>query len=69
MTWLVLAVVLLALGFFVVGGGAGTLLLACGFIALFGAGVRLITRNEPARQDDDQLGRDQPRLPAGHSGV
>ena len=48
MTWLVLAVVLLALGFFVVGGGAGTILLAAGFIALFGAGIRLISRNETA---------------------
>ena len=62
MTWLVLAVVLLALGFFVVDGGVGTILLAAGFIALFGAGVRLISRNEPARPEE-------PRLPAGHSGV
>jgi uncharacterized membrane protein len=62
MTWLVLAVVLLALGFFVVDGGAATLLLAAGFIALFGAGIRFITRNEPARPEE-------PRLPAGHSGV
>ena len=62
MTWLVLAVVLLALGFFVVDGGAATILLAAGFIALFGAGIRLITQNEPARPDE-------PRLPAGHSGA
>jgi hypothetical protein len=62
MTWLVLAVVLLALGFFVLDGGAATILLAVGFIALFGAGIRFITRDEPAR-------RDEPRLPAGHSGA
>ena len=62
MTWLVLAVVLLALGFFVVDGGAATILLACGFVALFGVGVRFISRNDPPR-------RDEPRLPAGHSGV
>ena len=62
MTWLVLAVVLLALGFFVVDGGAAPILLAAGFIALFGAGIRLISRNEPARPEE-------PRLPAGHSGI
>jgi len=62
MTWLVLAVVLLALGFVVVDGGAATILLAAGFIALFGAGIRLISRNEPARPEE-------PRLPAGHSGI
>lgn len=59
--WIIIAVVLLALGGFVIGGGLGTVLLAAGFIALFGAGVRLISR--------DERPRDEPRLPAGHSGV
>jgi hypothetical protein len=38
------------------------IVLACGFLALFGAGVRVISRNDPAP-------RDEPRVPAGHSGV
>jgi hypothetical protein len=59
--WLALAVVLLALGL-IVAGTAGTILLACGFIALLGAGIRLISPNDPGP-------RDEPRLPAGHSGV
>jgi hypothetical protein len=60
--FLVLAVVLIALGAFVVDGAAGTIALACGFIALFGAGIRLISRNDPTP-------RDEGRVPAGHSGV
>jgi hypothetical protein len=59
--FLVLAVVLIALGAFVVDGAAGTIALACGFIALFGAGIRLISRNDPPR--------DEGRVPAGHSGA
>lgn len=59
---LVLAVVLVALGGLVVDGGIGTVLLACGFVVLFGAGVRLISRK-------DGRPREEPRLPAGHSGV
>jgi hypothetical protein len=60
--FLVLAVVLIALGAFVVDGAAGTIALACGFIALFGAGIRLISRNDPAP-------REEGRVPAGHSGA
>ena len=60
--FLVLAVVLIALGAFVVDGAARTIALAAGFIALFGAGIRLISRNDPAP-------RDEGRVPAGHSGV
>jgi hypothetical protein len=60
--FLVLAVVLIVLGALVVDGAVGTIALACGFVALFGAGVRLISRNGPAA-------REEGRVPAGHSGV
>ncbi len=60
--FLVLAVVLIALGALVVDGAVGTIALACGFVALFGAGIRLISRNDPAPPEEG-------RLPAGHSGV
>ena len=60
--WLMLAAVLVVVGIVVVDGTAGTIILACGFIALFGAGIRLITRNDPAP-------REERRVPAGHSGV
>ena len=60
--WLMLAAVLLVAGLFVVEGTAGTILLACGFLALFGAGIRLITRNDPTP-------REERRVPAGHSGI
>ena len=59
--WLILAVVLIVVGVVVLDGTAGTIVLACGFIALFGAGIRLISR-------DDRRPPDEPRLPAGHSG-
>lgn len=62
MIWLLLAAVLIALGLFVVGGTAGTILLACGFVALFGAGVRMISRN-------DSRPAEERRVPAGHSGA
>ena len=62
MIWLLLAAVLIALGLFVVGGVAGTILLACGFVALFGAGIRLISRN-------DERPAEERRVPAGHSGA
>jgi hypothetical protein len=57
-----LAAVLLVVGLVVVEGTAGTIILACGFIALFGAGIKLISRNEPAPQEER-------RVPAGHSGA
>ena len=62
MTWLVLAVVLIVLGAVVLDGGAATIVLAAGFVALFGAGVRLISRHDERPQEER-------RLPAGHSGV
>ena len=62
MTTLILAAVLVVLGLFVLPGAAGSIVLACGFVALFGIGVRVISGNDPAA-------REEPRLPAGHSGV
>jgi hypothetical protein len=59
--WLIVAVMLVVVGV-ALDGTAGTIVLACGFIALLGAGIRLITRNEPTRPEE-------PRVPAGHSGV
>jgi hypothetical protein len=59
--WLMLAAVLVVVGL-VVDGTAGTIMLACGFIALFGVGIKLISRNDPAPREDR-------RVPAGHSGV
>ena len=60
--WLVLAVGLIVLGLFVVPGAAGTIVLAFGFLALFGAGVRLISAN-------DSRPREERRVPASHSGA
>jgi hypothetical protein len=60
--WLIVAAVLIAVGLFAVKGGAGSLILACGFLALFGAGVRAVTSNDTRPRDDR-------RPPAGHSGV
>ena len=70
--WLMLAALLVVVGLVVVDGAAGSIILACGFIALFGAGIKLISRNDPMPPDGaDALGRDQVerRLPAGHSGI
>jgi hypothetical protein len=60
--WLLPAVVLIALGLFVVGGVAGTIVLACGCLALFGAGVYRLHKDDPRPPEER-------RLPAGHSGV
>jgi hypothetical protein len=60
--WLVLAAVLLIVGVVIVDGTGGTVIVACGFIAAFGAGIRLISRNDPDP-------RDERRVPAGNSGV
>ena len=68
----VAATTTLVVGLVVVDGAAGSIILACGFIALFGAGIKLISRNDPTPPDGvDALGRDQVerRLPAGHSGM
>ena len=58
---IVLAAVLTVLGLFVIPGGAGSIVLALGFVVLFGVGVRAISGDDPPREE--------PRLPAGHSGV
>ena len=58
--WLIAAVVLLVVGL-VVGGTAGTIVLAVGFLALLGAGIRLISRDDPPPPEG--------RVPAGHSGM
>jgi hypothetical protein len=57
-----LAAVLIVLGLFALRGAAGSIVLAAGFLALFGAGVRIISRN-------DTTPRDERRVPAGHSGT
>jgi hypothetical protein len=46
----------------VLKAGAGSLILACGFLAQFRGGVRAVTRNDTRPRDDR-------RPPAGHSGV
>ena len=56
-----LAIILSVLGLFVIPGGAGSIVLALGFVLLFGVGVRSISGDDPPRKE--------PRLPAGHSGV
>jgi hypothetical protein len=58
--WLIVAVVLVVVGL-VVGGTAGTIVLAVGFLALLGAGIRLISRDDPPPPEG--------RVPAGHSGM
>lgn len=60
--WLMLAAVLIAVGVFAVRGSAGSIILACGFLALFGAGIRMISRDDPALSG-------KRRIPAGHSGA
>jgi hypothetical protein len=60
--WLMLAVVLVVVGLLVVDGTAGTIILACGFLGLFGAGIRMISRNDPTPPEER-------RVPAGHSGA
>ena len=59
--WLMLAALLVVVGL-VVDGAAGSIILACGFIALFGAGIKLISRNDPTPPEER-------RVPVGHSGV
>jgi VIT1/CCC1 family predicted Fe2+/Mn2+ transporter len=60
--WLAPAIVLILLGLFVVEGTAGTIILACGFLGLLGAGISIISRNDPRPPEER-------RVPAGHSGV
>jgi hypothetical protein len=60
--WLALAATLIVVGGLVLDGAAGSIVLACGFVVVFGAGVRFISRN-------DERPAEEPRVPAGHSGV
>ena len=60
--WIALAGALVALGLFAVHGVAGSILLACGLLTVFGVCIRFISRH-------DERPRDEPRLPAGHSGI
>lgn len=55
MPWLVLGVVLIVLGAVVLDGDAATIVLAAGFVALFGAGVRLISRRDGRPQEERRL--------------
>ena len=61
-TWLLLATVLIVLGLFAIAGTAGSIVLAGGFLALFGACIRTISRNDPTPPEER-------RVPAGHSGA
>ena len=62
MAALFVTIVLVVLGLFVVPGAAGSIVLAFGFVALFGVAVRVISRN-------DEKPREERRVPAGHLGV
>jgi hypothetical protein len=61
--WLMPAALLVVVGLVVVDGAAGSIILACGFIALFGAGIKLISRNDPTPPQERRVpvGRDLPR--------
>lgn len=60
--WLLAAVVLLFAALVLLEGTAATIALAAGFVALFGGGVRAISRNDPTPAEER-------RVPAGHSGI
>jgi hypothetical protein len=60
--WLVLGVVLSVIGLVLLDGAAGAIVLAVGLLAVFGAGVRFISRNDFGPPDDR-------RVPAGRSGI
>jgi hypothetical protein len=60
--WLLLSVALIALGLFAFEGAAGSIVLAFGLVVAFGVCIRFISRN-------DEGPREEPRVPAGHSGV
>lgn len=60
--WFLLGVVLTVIGLVVLDGAAGAIVLAVGLLAIFGAGVRVISRNDSQPPDDR-------RVPAGRSGV
>ena len=60
--WLMFATVLIVVGLFAIEGTAGSIALAGGFLALFGACIRIISRNDPTPTEER-------RVPAGHSGA
>jgi hypothetical protein len=60
--WFLLGVVLGVIGLVVLDGAAGAIVLAVGLLAIFGAGVRVISGND-SRPPDDR------RVPAGRSGL
>ena len=59
--WFAFAAVFVGLGLLAVEGAAGSIILAVGMISTLGGCIRFISRNETPR--------DEPRVPAGHSGV
>jgi hypothetical protein len=61
--WFLLGVVLSVIGLVVLDGAAGAIVLAVGLLAIFGAGVRFISRNDSRPPDDRRVpaGRDLPR--------
>ena len=59
--WLLLSAPLIALGLLAFDGAAGSIVLAIGLVVAFGACIRFISRNDEPREE--------PRVPAGHSGV
>jgi hypothetical protein len=60
--WFGLGLILSAVGLLVLDGAAGAIVLAVGLLAVFGAGVRFISRNDSGPPDDR-------RVPAGRSGI
>ena len=60
--WLALGLVLSAVGLVVLDGAAGAIVLAVGLLLIFGAGVRVISRNDPTPPEER-------RVPAGRSGI
>jgi hypothetical protein len=60
--WFLLGVALVVIGLVVLDGAGGAIVLAVGLLAIFGAGVRVISRNDSTPPDDR-------RVPAGRSGV
>lgn len=60
--WFAVSIALIVVAMLILSGGASTIMLAVGFLGLFGAFVRLISRK-------DERPRDDRRVPAGHSGM
>ena len=53
--WLIIAAALIVAGLVAIEGTAGSVTLACGFLALFGAGVRIVSRNDPTPQEERRV--------------